>query len=129
MLKCNSKPTSVAHLCSGKEELGWYTLLLCTSDNPAAGTDADVFVTIHGSEGSSPRVKLPSRPEDFMRGNQDTFRVQLKALGEICRLTVGHNNRGQNPSWHLDGAEVTDEASGELRHVCACTSVCVSVCM
>lgn len=76
-----------------------------------------MFVTIHGTEGSSPRVKLPSRPEDFLRGNQDTFRVQLKALGEIGRLTVGHNNRGQNPAWHLDRAEVTDEASGELRHV------------
>ena len=95
----------------------WYTLPLCTSDKPAAGTDADVFVTIHGTEGSSPRVKLPSRPEDFLRGSTDTFRMQLKALGEIVKLTVGHNNRGHNPGWHLDHAEVTDEAHGEL-NVC-----------
>ena len=100
--------------CSGKEDLDWYTLLLHTSDKPAAGTDADVFVTIHGTEASSPRIKLPSRPEDFLRGNKDTFRMQLQALGEITRLTVGHNNRGRNPSWHLDHAEVTHEASGEL---------------
>ena len=91
----------------------WYTLLLCTSDKPAAGTDADVFVTVHGAQGSSPRIKLPSRPEDFLRGNQDTFTMELKALGDIVRLSVGHNNRGRNPGWHLDHAELTDEASGE----------------
>ena len=102
-------------LCSGKEDLVWYTLLLCTSDKPAAGTDADVFVTIHGTEGSSPRVKLPSRPEDFLRGSTDTFRMQLKALGQLAKLTVGHNNRGNHPGWHLDHAEVTDEATGEIR--------------
>ncbi|KAL3141352.1 hypothetical protein ABBQ32_004935 [Trebouxia sp. C0010 RCD-2024] len=97
---------------SGQQHLDWYTLLLCTSDKPGAGTDADVFATIHGAEASSPRVLLPSRPEDFLRGNKDTFRMQLKALGEITQLTVGHNNRGRNPSWHLDHAEVTHEASG-----------------
>lgn len=96
------------------EDSVWYTLLLCTSDKPAAGTDADVFVTIHGTEGSSPRVKLPSQPEDSLRGSSDTFRMQLQALGEIVKLTVGHNNRGHNPGWHLDHAQVTDETCGEL---------------
>lgn len=124
------------HLCSLKEDVVWYTLLMCTSDRPAAGTDADVFVTVHGTEGSSPRVKLPSRPEDFLRGNTDTFRMQLKALGEIVKLTVGHNNRGYNPAWHLDHAEVTDEESGgfilcdRMQHqtcmcvFCACLPAC-----
>ncbi len=90
----------------------WYTLVMCTSDRPAAGTDADVFVTIHGKHSSSPRIKLPSRPEDFLRGGDDTFRMELQALGEIVRLTVGHNNRGQIPGWHLDHAELTDEETG-----------------
>lgn len=40
--------------------------------------------------------------------------MQLKALGEITRLTMGHNNRGRNPGWHLDHATVTHEASGKL---------------
>lgn len=88
-------------------------LLLCTSDKPAAGTDADVFVTIHGTQGNSPRIKLPSRPSDFARASEDTFRLELPALSEIVKLTVGHNNRGRNPSWHLDHAVLTNEASGE----------------
>lgn len=98
--------------CSDKERLVWYSLLLCTSNMPAAGTDADVFVTIHGKQGSSPRIKLPSSPTDFLPGSTDTFRMELQALEEIVQLTVGHNNRGQNPGWHLSHAELTDEESG-----------------
>ena len=90
----------------------WYALTLCTSNMPAAGTDADVFVTIHGKQGSSPRIKLPSRPEDFVRGGEDTFRMELHALGEIVKLTIGHNNMGHNPGWHLDHAELVDEETG-----------------
>ena len=49
--------------------------------------------------------------------------MQLKALGEIAKLTVGHNNRGHNPSWHVDHAELTNEAAGKLT-VCVCACVC-----
>ena len=79
---------------------------------PAAGTDADLFVTLHGQQGTSPRIKLPSRPEDFLRGGEDTFRMELQALGEIVKLTVGHNNRGRNPGWHVDHAKLLDEETG-----------------
>lgn len=98
--------------CSDKAHLVWYALMLCTSDMPAAGTDADVFVTLHGQQGTSPRIKLPSRPEDFLHGGEDTFRMELQALGDIVKLTVGHNNRGHNPGWHLDHAKLLDEETG-----------------
>ena len=104
---------SICVLCRDKAPLQWYSLLLCTSDKPAAGTDADVFVTVHGKQGKSPRMKLPSSPEDFLRGGQDTFRMELPTLCQITKLTVGHNNRGVNPGWHLDCAELTDEESGD----------------
>ena len=86
--------------CSDKVHLVWYALTLCTSNMPAAGTDADIFVTLHGKQGTSPRIKLPSRPEDFLRGGEDTFRIELQVLGDIVKLTIGHNNRGRNPGWH-----------------------------
>jgi len=98
--------------CSDKTHLVWYTLTLCTSDMPAAGTDADVFVTLHGKQGTSPRIKLPSRPEDFLHGGEDTFRMELQALGDLVKLTVGHNNRGRNPGWHLNHAKLLDEETG-----------------
>ena len=33
-------------------ELQWYRLNVRTSDQPEAGTDAEVFVTLHGSTGA-----------------------------------------------------------------------------
>ena len=108
--------------CSDQEHLVWYALTLCTSNVPAAGTDADVFVTIHGKQGSSPRIKLPSRPEDFLRGGEDTFRMELHALGEIVKLTVGHNNMGSNPGWHVDHAELVDEETGRACLLQSCCS-------
>ncbi|DBB10366.1 TPA: hypothetical protein ACH3X3_001925 [Trebouxia sp. C0006] len=98
---------------SDKTHLVWYALTLCTSDIPAAGTDADVFVTLHGKQGTSSRIKLPSRPEDFLRGGEDTFRMELQALGDIVKLTVGHNNSGRKPGWHLDHAQLLDEETGK----------------
>jgi len=98
--------------CSDKAHLVWYALTLCTSDMPAAGTDADVFVTLHGKQGTSPRIKLPSRPKDFLRGGEDTFRMELQALGDLVKLTVGHINSGRNPGWHLNHAKLLDEETG-----------------
>ena len=57
-------------------------------------------------------MRLPSKEEDFTRGSRDTFRMQLKAVGAVTRLTVGHDNRGANPDWHLDQVELTDEEAG-----------------
>jgi len=109
------KPTLMVHAsCSDKVHLVWYALTLCTSNMPAAGTDADIFVTLHGKQGTSPRIKLPSRPEDFLRGGEDTFRIELQALGDIVKLTVGHNNRGRYPGWHLDHAKLLDEETGRV---------------
>ncbi|DBA69854.1 TPA: hypothetical protein ACH3X2_012566 [Trebouxia sp. C0005] len=99
---------------SDKAHLVWYALTLCTSDMPAAGSDADVFVTLHGQQGTSPRIKLPSRPEDFLRGGEDTFRMELQALGDIVKMTVGHNNRGCDPGWRLDHAQLLDEETGTV---------------
>lgn len=47
--------------CSGAPSACWYTLVICTSDLRGAGTTSEVFVTLAGSKGTSPRVKLPSQ--------------------------------------------------------------------
>jgi len=62
----------------------WYTVVVCTSSEDGAGLKAAassegsaaaaVFVVLHGSRGSSQRVKLPSQAGDFERGQEDVFR-------------------------------------------------------
>lgn len=39
-------------------------------------------------------------------------RIQTPPLGKLQKLTIGHNNKGSAPAWHLDMVEVTDETTG-----------------
>ncbi|WIA17082.1 hypothetical protein OEZ85_013981 [Tetradesmus obliquus] len=97
----------------------WYTLHISTSDVRGAGTDADVHVVLVGSDGSSDRVQLPSKPEHFERGSRDTFRLQLAPLGRLEKLLTGHNGLGDSPSWHLSLVEVVEEATGRVTYFAA----------
>jgi hypothetical protein len=60
--------------CSDLGSKVWYTLHVSTSDVRGAGIDADVYVALVGSDGSSDKIQLPSKPEHFERGSRDTFR-------------------------------------------------------
>ena len=60
---------------------------------------------------------LQSTPKSFARGSVDTFSFTCPALGEPQRLTVGHDNTGDSPSWHLHKASVR-RASGHLGPCC-----------
>lgn len=82
-------------------KMGYYTFHVVTSDVRGAGTDADVHVALHGDLGDTPTTILPSRPEHFERGETDTFRLQLPWVGRLRTLTIGHNNKGPGPEWHL----------------------------
>lgn len=65
-----------------------------------------MHVALHGDLGSTPVTQLPSRPEHFERGNTDSFRMVLPYVGTVQSLTVGHNNKGPGPEWHLEAVEV-----------------------
>lgn len=101
--------------CSEQQQPIWYNLVTYTSDLPGAGTDADIFATIHGHKGPSPCVRLPTKGKELSRGSRDSFRMQLQSVGEVTMLTLGHENKGHSPDWHLDQAELTDESTGKLR--------------
>ncbi len=51
-----------------------YVFYVTTSDIRGAGTDAEVFVTLHGETGDTPTTILPSQLEHFERGQTDRFR-------------------------------------------------------
>ncbi|MEW5311146.1 MAG: hypothetical protein WDW38_002885 [Sanguina aurantia] len=97
---------------SGLLQKGFFTFLITTSDQRGAGTDADVHVSLHGEGGDTPTTMLPSRPEHFERGQTDSFRLELPHIGQPRKLTIGHNNKGPGPDWHLELVEVVEESSG-----------------
>ncbi len=51
-------------------------MVVVTSDRMGAGTDANVFIDIHGMDGSNTgRTLLNNKGNDFERGQTDTFTV------------------------------------------------------
>ncbi|GLC54185.1 hypothetical protein PLESTB_000832700 [Pleodorina starrii] len=86
-----------------------YVFYVYTSDIRGAGTDADVFVVLHGELGDTPATVFPSQLEHFERGQTDVFRLELPHVGRLRALTIGHNNKGEGPDWHLLMVEVAEE--------------------
>ncbi|KAF3701896.1 Lipoxygenase -like proteiny domain-containing protein 1 [Channa argus] len=90
-----------------------YEIIVITGDEKGAGTDANVFITIYGSNGDSGRRQLRQKFRNlFERGRTDRFLVEMLDMGELQRVQVDHDNSGLNPSWLLDRVEVTNTANG-----------------
>lgn len=73
-------------------------------------TDANVFVTLFGSSGSS-ASKIPlTKPgvNLFEVGQTDVFNVESNDVGEISLLRIEHDNSGNNPAWFLVSVTVTN---------------------
>ncbi len=53
------------------------------------------------------------------RGVKNEFFIEDEDLGELLEVTVGHDNSGYSPSWHLDHLVVTNGKTGQ-KWVFAC---------
>ncbi|XP_071760769.2 lipoxygenase homology domain-containing protein 1 [Centroberyx gerrardi] len=90
-----------------------YEIIVITGDEKGAGTDANVFITIYGSNGDSGRRQLRQKFRNlFEREQTDRFLVEMLDMGELLKVRVEHDNSGLNPGWLLDRVEVTNTANG-----------------
>ncbi|KAL0965208.1 hypothetical protein UPYG_G00278200 [Umbra pygmaea] len=90
-----------------------YEIIVITGDEKGAGTDANVFITIYGSNGDSGRRPLRQKFRNlFERGQTDRFLLEMLDMGELLRVRVEHDNTRLSPGWLLDRAEVTNMANG-----------------
>uniref|UniRef100_F7CL93 Lipoxygenase homology PLAT domains 1 n=1 Tax=Ornithorhynchus anatinus TaxID=9258 RepID=F7CL93_ORNAN len=100
-----------------------YEVVTVTGDVRGAGTDANVFVTIFGENGLSPKLHLTSKSESaFERCNTDVFRVKTNNVGPIYKIRIEHDSTGLNASWFLDRVVVTDMNRPHLRYYFACNN-------
>lgn len=60
-----------------------YRITVATGDVRSAGTDSDVFLTVHGSNGSTGERELASNANNFERGQKDQFTIQCANIGDI----------------------------------------------
>jgi len=71
-----------------------------TPDLEGAGTDANVYIDLYGTEGSARFVTLSSDTTDpFERGKRSVFDIHTMDLGHIESVCVYHDNSGDRPGW------------------------------
>uniref|UniRef100_A0A452T4T2 Lipoxygenase homology domains 1 n=1 Tax=Ursus maritimus TaxID=29073 RepID=A0A452T4T2_URSMA len=100
-----------------------YEVVTATGDVRGAGTDANVFITLFGENGLSPKLHLTSRSESaFEKANVDVFRVRTNNVGLIYKIRIEHDNTGLNASWYLARVIVTDMKRPHLRYYFNCNS-------
>ncbi len=78
-----------------------YAITTYTSDIRGAGTDANVFVELHGSKGSIGQTRLDNAANNYERGRADTFTIKASDVGDINRLVIWHDDAGMGSDWHL----------------------------
>uniref|UniRef100_A0AAV2IX71 PLAT domain-containing protein n=1 Tax=Knipowitschia caucasica TaxID=637954 RepID=A0AAV2IX71_KNICA len=90
-----------------------YEIIVITGEEKGAGTDANVFITIYGSNGDSGKRQLRQKFRNlFERGQTDRFLVEMLDMGELQKVRMEHDNSGLGPGWFLDRVEVTNTANG-----------------
>uniref|UniRef100_A0A8D1Y6T0 PLAT domain-containing protein n=1 Tax=Sus scrofa TaxID=9823 RepID=A0A8D1Y6T0_PIG len=100
-----------------------YEVVTATGDVRGAGTDANVFITIFGENGLSPKLHLTSKSKSaFEKANVDVFRVRTNNVGLIYKIRIEHDNTGLNASWYLDRVIVTDMKRPHLRYYFNCNN-------
>ncbi|KAM7415994.1 hypothetical protein PAMA_018188 [Pampus argenteus] len=100
-----------------------YEVVTITGDERGGGTDANVFVTLFGDYGITPKVHLASKSRTaFERARTDVFRIRTHNVGPLKKIRIEHDNTGLNPSWFLDRVVVTDVIRPHLRFYFACNN-------
>ncbi|XP_005379562.1 PREDICTED: polycystic kidney disease and receptor for egg jelly-related protein isoform X2 [Chinchilla lanigera] len=93
-----------------------YLVTVFTGSRCGAGTTANVFVQLRGTEGTSD-VHWLSHPHfgTLFRGSISTFLLTTKRdLGDIRSIRVWHSNEGKAPSWYLSRIKVENLFSGRI---------------
>ncbi|MER7847097.1 PLAT/LH2 domain-containing protein [Kitasatospora sp. NPDC096077] len=83
-----------------------YEVTTYTGDRDLAGTDANVYIYIRGTDGSTDQIFLDNDENNFERGKVDFFRVVGQNVGTPKQITIGHDNSGAHAGWYLDKATV-----------------------
>ena len=91
-----------------------YKLTVTTGTARNAGTEADVWVDIHGAQAESgPRQLASSSPTAFSRGSSDTFEMPLLPLGPLRELRIWHTGQQPEDAWWLELVVIEHVPSGQ----------------
>uniref|UniRef100_A0A8C3C408 Lipoxygenase homology domains 1 n=1 Tax=Cairina moschata TaxID=8855 RepID=A0A8C3C408_CAIMO len=93
-----------------------YTVKVKTGDKKNAGTDANVFITLYGSKDDTGIVSLKAskiNKNKFERGKVDEFTVESVDIGDLKKIKIGHDNKGNSTGWFLEWVEIDAPSLGQ----------------
>ena len=144
MSRQQDRPGSFGGFSSGHELVqaeDVFIVTVKTMKEDGAGTDSDVYITLHGMKGVSEEIQLVEyantgdmqlSDNPFAAGTTAKFQTKLKHgdVGDIEKVAVRLDYRtGETPSWHLRKIQVVHSVReavelstrcGALRVLCGC---------
>jgi len=82
-----------------------------TGGMDGAGTDAHVYIRLHGVYGHTSAVELDDSNNNFERSQVDTFAITVNDVGTLTSLEVWHDNSGRHSGWYLDEITLSERYS------------------
>ncbi|XP_030300550.1 lipoxygenase homology domain-containing protein 1 [Calypte anna] len=82
---------------------GDWKITVVTGDSATAGTTATVSLYAYGeNKASGPIILGSGKHQLFNPSSEDTFKINLRDLGQLYKIRIGHDNTGSDPSWYLE---------------------------
>ena len=97
-----------------------YTIRIVTGSVKNAGTDANVYLKAEGTNASIKWNNLndPNDSNDFEKGDVNVINVASSVdLGDIKKITIGHDNKGAGAGWYLNNVQITNTTTGQKQRV------------
>ena len=92
-----------------KKKFAKYVVETQTGDKKGAGTDANVFLTLFGADGSVTDVlPLENARDNFRKGKNDVFHVEAVDVGSIQKIRLAHDGAAPDAAWHCASLAVTN---------------------
>ncbi|XP_078590348.1 lipoxygenase homology domain-containing protein 1-like isoform X2 [Branchiostoma floridae x Branchiostoma japonicum] len=96
-------------LSETEPEQGDWKVYVSTGSMEDAGTDAEVTLYVYGDEMCSEPIQLGLGKDGlFQQHTADKFKVNVKGVGDIYKVRIGHNNVGERPDWYLERLKMKD---------------------
>ncbi|KAJ8306150.1 hypothetical protein KUTeg_016695 [Tegillarca granosa] len=102
-----------------------YEVTIFTGDHWAAETDANLYITIFGTQGDTGKRMLYNSTMNqvkFRTGQIDVFEFEAVALGDLTNVEIGHNSKGHGAGIFIDNVVVVEKDSSKAftQHVFPC---------
>ncbi|XP_061173091.1 lipoxygenase homology domain-containing protein 1-like [Saccostrea echinata] len=106
-LKCMKKQLHYKGEASHEAPSTTYQIIVKTGKKSFAGTDANVYIQLHGKKGfETPRLPLDDEKNNSEKGQTDVFKIETVDVGPLAFVTVGHDGSGPGAGWFLDEVRV-----------------------